>query len=108
MTTRVMVCYGQPDDPAAFDKHYESVHIPLASKIPGLLDYTWGKCSGMGGDAPYYGVAQLEFESPEAMAAGLRSPEMDAAGADVPNFASGGATLFVAEQTSVLVRDGGS
>lgn len=102
MSTRVMVCYGTPDDPAAFDKHYSEVHIPLASKVPGLVDYTWGKCAGMGGDAPYYGVAQLEFESPEALQAGLASDEMKAAAADVPNFASGGATLFIADQASVL------
>ncbi|MGV9714163.1 EthD family reductase [Gordonia sp. NPDC003424] len=102
MSTRVIVCYGQPDDPEAFDKYYETVHIPLASKLPGLLDYTWGKCAGLGDDAPYYGVAQLEFESPEALQAALGSAEMQAAAADVPNFASGGATLFTAEQSSVL------
>ncbi len=33
---RVTVCYGQPTDPAAFDSHYEQVHVPLVRQVPGL------------------------------------------------------------------------
>ena len=28
------VCYGHPTDPAAFDAHYTSTHVPLAEKTP--------------------------------------------------------------------------
>ncbi|MFD8249616.1 EthD family reductase [Nocardia sp. NPDC059691] len=29
----------RPTDPAAFDEHYRSVHIPLTLKVPGLKDF---------------------------------------------------------------------
>ena len=32
---RLTVLYGHPDDPAAFDKYYEEVHLPLAKKMQG-------------------------------------------------------------------------
>ena len=28
--------YRKPDDPAAFEEHYENIHTPLIEKIPGL------------------------------------------------------------------------
>jgi len=41
-------------------------------------------------------VAELSFPSQEAMGAALTSPEAQAATGDVPNFATGGVTMFVA------------
>ena len=37
---QVTVLYNQPEDPAAFDEHYDGVHAPLAATIPGLERYT--------------------------------------------------------------------
>ena len=31
---KLVVAYGAPEDPAAFDQHYASTHIPLVDKIP--------------------------------------------------------------------------
>jgi uncharacterized protein (TIGR02118 family) len=99
---RVSVCYGQPTDPAAFDEYYDSTHTPLASKIPGLAGFTTGKCRSLmpGKDAPYYMVASLMFDTAEDLKAGLKSPQMAAASADVANFATGGVTLYSAEEVS--------
>ena len=36
---KVLVLYKKPKSAEAFDKHYASVHIPLAKKIPGLKKY---------------------------------------------------------------------
>ncbi|MHB8414210.1 MAG: EthD family reductase [Acidiferrobacteraceae bacterium] len=36
---RMIVIYRTPADPAAFDKHYVDVHIPLAKNLPGLKRY---------------------------------------------------------------------
>lgn len=103
MTIRVAVCYGRPENPAAFDEYYERVHIPLASKVPGLTGYTYSKASSLdGSESPYYSVASLYFPDAETLRAGLTSPEMTAAAADVPNFATDGATLFTHEEVSVL------
>lgn len=102
MNFRVAVCYGQPDDPAAFDEYYKSVHIPLARKVPGLSGFTWGKCRSLDASAPpYYAVASLYFPTAEAMTSALRSDEMKEAGEDVRNFATGGVTMFTQEEASV-------
>jgi uncharacterized protein (TIGR02118 family) len=91
------VCYGHPADPAAFDSYYEATHRPLTEKIPGLASFTARHCDSLdGSQPPYYLLAELSFASREAMAAGLGSAEGKAAGKDVPNFADGGVTMFVA------------
>ena len=93
MTHRLLVQYGRPTDPAAFDRHYRDVHVPLALAIPGVVRFDLGHPQAMGdGPAPYL-VAMLDFASAEDFAAGLQSPEGAAAAGDVPNFATGGATM---------------
>ena len=91
------VLYGHPADPAAFDAYYTSTHAPLAEKIPGMASYTYRHCASLDGSKPpYYLLAELSWPSQEAMGAALSSPEAQAATADVPNFATGGVTIFVA------------
>lgn len=90
------VAYGHPVDATTFDAHYESVHLPLARKIPGVRDLRALRCSSLDDTpAPYHLMAELTFPSAEALQAGLASPEGQAAAADLTNFADGGATLFV-------------
>ena len=91
------VCYGHPTNPAAFDAYYTSTHVPLAEKTPGMTSFTYRHCASLdGSQPPYYLLAELSFPSREAMNAALHSPESQAATADVPNFATGGVTVFVA------------
>jgi len=91
------VCYGHPADPAAFDAYYTSTHGPLVEKIPGLASFTYRHCESLDASPPpYYLLAELSFASRDALNAGLASPEGAAAAADVPNFASGGVTMFIA------------
>ncbi|MGI8751351.1 MAG: EthD family reductase [Acidimicrobiales bacterium] len=96
---RLTVLYGHPEDPAAFLNHYENTHVPLAQAIPDVVRFTWGKClPGLAGeDPPYFLVAELEWESPEAMSAAMTSEKGGETGADVANFATGGATMVVSE-----------
>ena len=96
---KLVVAYGKPDDPAAFDQHYVDTHAPLAQKIPNLRRFEAGKVLGTpdGSPAPYYFIAELLFDDAAAMQAGLASPEGQATAADVPNYASGGVTLMIAE-----------
>lgn len=93
MTHRLLVQYGRPSDPAAFDQHYRDVHVPIAQKIPGLVRFDIGHPNPLDGDAAPYLVAVLDFESAEAFGAGMQSPEGTAAAGDVPNFASGGVSM---------------
>lgn len=93
MTHRLLVQYGQPTDPAAFDQHYRDVHVGLAQKIPGLLRFSYGHPKAVGGGEAPYLVAELDFESAEAFGASMSTPEGAATGQDVGNFATGGATM---------------
>jgi uncharacterized protein (TIGR02118 family) len=91
------VLYGHPADPAAFDAYYTSTHVPLVEKIPGLDSFTHRHCASLDGSPPpYYLIAELGYASEEVFAATMQSPERQAAGADVLNFATGGATMFIA------------
>jgi uncharacterized protein (TIGR02118 family) len=96
---KLVVAYGTPDDPAAFDAHYASTHVALAEKVPGLRRFEHGKVLGTadGGPAPYYLLAELSFDDAGALQAGMSSPEGQAAAADLENFATGGATLMIAQ-----------
>jgi uncharacterized protein (TIGR02118 family) len=94
MVHRLVVSYGKPEDPAAFDAYYRDVHTPLALKQPGLLALTFGHAVSMdpAQSVPYL-VAELDFESEQAMGQTLSSPEGRAAGKDLANFATGGVTF---------------
>jgi uncharacterized protein (TIGR02118 family) len=96
---KLVVGYGAPDDPAAFDDYYAGTHRPLAEKIPNLRRFEAGKVLGTPDDspAPYYFIAELFFEDVDELQASMASDEGAAAGADVAKFATGGATLMIAE-----------
>lgn len=96
---KLVVAYGAPEDSAAFDAHYAGTHVPLVEKIPNLRRFEAGKILGTpdGSAAPFYWLAELWFDSVEDLQAGMGSSEGQAAGADVATFASGGATLMIAE-----------
>ncbi|MEO1999607.1 MAG: EthD family reductase [Planctomycetaceae bacterium] len=101
---RLLVLYGQPDDPEAFDRHYQEVHIPIAKRMPGLKKWTIGKVQGTpdGQKPPYYYVADLYMETREDFDTLLSSPEGLAAVEDVPNYATGGATFLYTEIEDVI------
>lgn len=94
---KMVVAYGPPEDPAAFDQHYAETHVPLVHKIPNLRHFEAGKVVGTpdGSPAPYYYLAELSFDTAEELQAAFGSPEGQAAGSDVSNFATGGATLMI-------------
>ena len=99
---QLLVLYNTPTDTSAFDRYYQETHIPLAKKIPGLRSYTVnnGMVQAIAGVAPYL-VATLHFDSMADIGAALNSPEGQAAAGDLPNFASGGVTLFMFDTKSV-------
>lgn len=103
MVHRLVVSYGQPDDPAAFDAYYRETHAPLALAQPGLVRFTYGHGRSLDPKAPApYLVAELDFDSEEAMGQSMASPEGRAAGQDIANFATGGVTFvhFDVQQAS--------
>lgn len=101
---RLLVLYGHPKDPAAFDAYYESIHIPLAKRMQGLRKWTIGKVTAVVGDrpSPYYYVADLYANSREELDAIIASPEGQAAVADVPNYATGGVTFLYTDIEEII------
>lgn len=101
---RVIVLYGTPEDPAAFDRHYAEVHTPLTTAMPKLAGFEISRgpvAANPTADAPYL-VATLSYASDEDMAASLGSPEGQAAVADLANFATGGVRLLTIDVQTVL------
>ena len=78
------------------DKHYSSVHIPLAKKIPGLekYDISTGEVGAPARPSGIHPVATLHFDSLDAIKAGVASPQGQAAAGDLANFADGGAEPY--------------
>jgi uncharacterized protein (TIGR02118 family) len=104
VSVTLTVLYNPPADPAAFDKHYDEVHAPLAAKMSGVESFTIVRPGpGPDGSAPqYHLVATLNFPSQEAMAESMASPEGKAATDDLANFAMAGATMLIGERTVVV------
>jgi uncharacterized protein (TIGR02118 family) len=100
---KLIVLYKTPKSAEAFDKHYASVHIPLAKKIPGLKKYdiSTGALRTPSGPSEVHLVATLYFDTLDAVKAGLASPQGQAAATDLANFADGGAELYFFETRDV-------
>ncbi len=94
MVHRLVVSYGQPEDPAAFDAYYRDTHTPLATSLPGLVRLTTGSPQALDPSHPApYLVAELDFESGKEMGAAFTSSAGKAAADNIANLATGGATM---------------
>jgi len=61
--------YNVEADPAAFERHYHDIHVPLAKQLPGLRRYEISRPPIMNvlpGETPYR-VATLYFDNLEAI-----------------------------------------
>ena len=96
---KLTVLYGPPQDPGAFDRHYQEVHVPLALKMPGVKGFTGDKPMAINPQeqSPYYFIATLYWENMQAFQEAFQSPEGQAAVDDLQNFATGSVTSLVGE-----------
>ena len=96
---KAVVLYGPPEDRDAFERYYAETHTALARAIPGLerFEAAQGIATPDGGAVPYQRIAELTFEDMDALQAGFGSERGQAALNDIPNFATGGVTVFFAE-----------
>ena len=62
---QMIVIYKTPKNPAAFDRHYFEVHVPLARQLPGLrkLEMNRGPIISLYGASEAHLVATLHFDS---------------------------------------------
>ena len=99
---RFLVVYETPADPAAFDRHYQDVHVPLAKQLPGLRRYTLSRaCTPVRGGEPFYLVAELDWDDMDTLRAAFASPEGRATAADVAKLAPEGVRSVIFEVEEV-------
>src|SRR4051794_33719141 len=91
---KITVLYGHPDDPAAFERHFHDVHIPLVNAMPHVrrVEKALVVATSDGSAPPYYRVVELYFDSEEELQASRATPEGRAPGEDVPNSAGIGSS----------------
>lgn len=96
---KLIALYRQPADVDAFLKHYQEVHLPLVAKTPGLLRTEINRVTAapMGGEPPYFLIAEMVFADQDSFDAAMKSPENRAAGKDLMGFARDIVTLLVAD-----------
>ena len=95
---KLIALYAKPKDTAAFDAHYENVHLPLIRKIPGLRRLEVARITGAPiGESKYHVMAEMYFDSVDAMNAANASAEGRAAAKDLMSFAASVVTLFIGE-----------
>lgn len=102
---RMLVIYRTPADPAAFERHYFEVHVPLARQLPGLRGYRTSRgpiTLVTPGPAPHF-VAELEFDSLDAIRAAFATEAGRACAADRRVLAPGDddCTMLLFEDVTV-------
>ena len=92
---KMVVLYPQPADPDHFRDYYVTNHLPLATRLPGLLAWRYSfDVAATHGQAPYFAVFEAEFADAAAMTASRSSPQGRQVAADVANYATGGAVVI--------------
>jgi uncharacterized protein (TIGR02118 family) len=101
--TRLVVLYGTPKDPGAFDKYYFETHVPIAKQIPGLRKYevSRGAIGTPAGPARHHLIATLHFDDMNAVQNAFASPQGQATAADVAKFATGGVEMMFFDSAEI-------
>ncbi len=95
---KLIALYRKPADVQEFDKHYEQVHTPLVLRMPGLRKLEVTRITGSPiGESKYHLMAEMYFDSLDALNAANASPEGKAAARDLMSFAADVVTLFFGE-----------
>ncbi|MEV0591484.1 EthD family reductase [Nonomuraea cavernae] len=103
MAFQLIALYNHPESAAAFDKHYNETHAPLAAQFPGLRSYTATRPAAPSGERPAYHLAAvLTFDDEESFNAAVGSEVGKAALADLANFAGAGVTILTGPADVVL------
>ena len=92
---KLIALYKKPADVEAFEQHYAQIHIPLVEKIPGIRKTEWTRfLASPQGEAPYYMMYEMYFDSMDSYKTAMKSEENKAAGKDLMSFAREIVTLL--------------
>lgn len=95
---KLIALYRKASDIKSFDDHYQQVHLPLIRKTPGLRRLEITRITGAPiGESKYHLMAEMYYDSMEAMNAANASPEGRSAARDLMGFAADVVTLFFGE-----------
>ena len=96
---KLVVAYRHPTDVDEFERRYRDEHVAMARRIPNLSRIEFGKVAGMmdGSKAPYHRIAELYFDSQEAMGQGASTADGQAAIKHAAEIASGGFDAMVVQ-----------
>jgi uncharacterized protein (TIGR02118 family) len=95
---KLLIFFRKPKDIDAFEAHFSASHVPLVTKMPGLLRTTVTRAIGAPrGEPAYHVIHELYFSDLAACNYALNSPEGRDAGADLLVFARDIVTLMFAE-----------
>jgi uncharacterized protein (TIGR02118 family) len=99
MTVKLTVVYDNPTDPEAFEEHYSSVHVSLASKLPNVQRAELAKVLPKedGSPTPAYRVAELYFEDYDAAVQAIASEAGQALVEDTRELGSAGVKLLLCD-----------
>ena len=101
----VTVIYNIPKSAQAFEKYYWQTHVPLVGQKQAEIGFVAAELTKfdatLDGKAPtYYRQAVLWFNSMADLEKGIATPGFKAVGDDLANFATGGLSALVGEQTN--------
>jgi uncharacterized protein (TIGR02118 family) len=94
---KLIVLYPPPLDASTFEHRYSTEHAPMVvNTIPGLKKFVAARVIGApAGSAPYQRVAELYFDTIEALQSAMASPGGVAAVAHAMEISTGGAPVVV-------------
>ncbi len=102
---KLIVLYPPPDDPAVFERRYRLEHAPMVlEKLPGMTKFVSAHVlASPFGSVLYQRVAELYFDSMEALQAAMASAGGQAAVAHAMEISTGGApVVLIAEDDKAL------
>jgi uncharacterized protein (TIGR02118 family) len=95
---KLVALYKKPTEVEDFDKHFDEVHLPLIRKFPGLRRLEVTRITGAPiGETKFHAMAEMYFDTHEAVDAALASQEGKAVARDLLSFAAPLVTVFIGE-----------
>lgn len=102
---KYVALYRTPADAAAFDESYFGTHVPIANRTPGLVKTEIARVlKTVTGEPALHVMAELYFESYDALKAAFKTPEWAESGA---NLAEWGGLELVSMYVAEVVDDSG-
>jgi uncharacterized protein (TIGR02118 family) len=89
---KLIVLYPPPTDAATFERRYRAEHSPMVLRnVPGLKKFVAAQVVGVpSGTAPYSRVAELYFDSMDALQGAMASPGGQTTVAHAMEISTGG------------------